>query len=256
MHCFNPGFRGTFPGLTFQAPQASGRYAEPMITDPAGAITLVAFCRRPAPGVGKRRLAPELGDAATLTISELLLATTLEDLAAWPGPRVVAPADPADEPWARSLPVALDDVVAQPDGNLGDRLGAVDRLLRQRGHARLLYIGSDAPVLAAADYGEAARALGTHDVVLGPALDGGVTCMGSRRAWPDLNRLPWSGEQLHRALQASCESAGLTVRNLAPRYDVDVPGDLRRLCSDLATDARPARRALYRVLASLGYSRA
>jgi hypothetical protein len=148
-----------------------------MTGDPARAITLVAFCRRPAPGVGKRRLAPELGDAATLTISELLLATTLEDLAAWPGPRVVAPADPADEPWARSLPVALADVVAQPEGNLGDRLGAVDRLLRQRGHARLLYIGSDAPVLAAADYGEAARVLGTHDVVLGPAM------MAGSRAW-------------------------------------------------------------------------
>lgn len=218
-------------------------------------ITLVAFCRRPAPGVGKRRLARELGETATLTISHLLLATTLEDLAAWPGPRVVAPAEPADEPWARSLPVALDDVVAQPVGNLGDRLGAVDRLLRQRGHTRLLYIGSDAPVLAPADYDEAAGALATHDVVLGPALDGGVTCMGSRRAWPDLAALPWSGELLHTTLQASCESAGLTVRNLAPRYDVDVPGDLHRLCADLATDARPARRALYRALATLGYCR-
>lgn len=226
-----------------------------MTADLSRAITLVAFCRRPAPGVGKRRLARQLGEAATLTISQLLLATTLEDLAAWPGPRVVAPAEPADESWARSLPVQLDDVVPQPDGNLGDRLGAVDRLLRSRGHRRLLYIGSDAPVLAAADYGEAARALGTHDVVLGPALDGGVTCLGSRRAWPDLTGLPWSGEQLHAALQACCESAGLAVRNLEPRYDVDVPDDLHRLCADLAADARPARRALYRALATLGYCR-
>ena len=114
--------------------------------------------------------------------------------------------------------------------------------------------GASNPALV--QLGIVAVALVIAYVVLGPALDGGVTCMGSRRAWPDLNRLPWSGEQLHRALQASCESAGLTVRNLAPRYDVDVPGDLRRLCRDLATDARPARRALYRVLASLGYSRA
>jgi hypothetical protein len=227
-----------------------------MIADPSGAITLVAFCRRPAPGVGKRRLARELGEEATLTISQLLLATTLEDLAAWPGPRVVAPAEPADDGWARSLPVPLDDVVVQPGGNLGDRLGGVDRVLRQRGHARLLYIGSDAPVLAAADYGEAARALASHDVVLGPALDGGVTCMGSRCAWPELGRLPWSGARLHAALQAACESAGLAVRNLEPRYDVDVSGDLRRLCADLAADTRPARRALYRALGTLGYCRA
>lgn len=220
---------------------------------PPEAITLVAFCRRPAPGVGKRRLATELGEAATLTISQLLLATTLEDLAAWPGLRVVAPAERADEAWARSLPVRLDDVVAQPDGNLGARLGAVDRVLRERGHKQLIYIGSDAPVLAAADYRAAAGALATHDVVLGPALDGGVTYMGSRRAWPDLTALPWSGERLHAALQACCEAGGLTVRNLGTRYDVDVADDLRRLGADLAADARPARRALYRALASLGY---
>ena len=58
---------------------------------------------------------------------------------------------------------------------------------------------------------------------------------------------------LHTALQLLCEGSGLTVRNLAPRYDVDVPADLTRLCGDLATDARPARRALYRALCSLGY---
>jgi glycosyltransferase A (GT-A) superfamily protein (DUF2064 family) len=227
-----------------------------MIPPRSDTVTLVAFCRRPAPGVGKRRLAPELGEAATLTISQLLLATTLEDLVAWEGPRVLSPAEPLDEPWARSLPVPLDDVVPQPDGNLGERLGAVDRLLRHRGHTRLLYIGSDAPVLAPADYALAAAALTTHDVVLGPALDGGVTCMGSRRAWPDLCGLPWSGDRLHAALQASCEAAGLTVRNLEPRYDVDVPADLYRLSADIAADPRPARRALYRALASLGYCRA
>lgn len=227
-----------------------------MTHDPSPATTLVAFCRRPAPGVGKRRLARELGEATALTISQLLLATTLEDLVAWPGRRVLAPAEQADEAWARSLHPGLDAVVAQPAGNLGDRLGGVDRLLRARGHTHVLYIGSDAPVLGAADYGEAVRALTTHDVVLGPALDGGVTCMGSRCAWPRLESLPWSSEHLHAALQACCESAGRSVRNLAPRYDVDVPADLHRLCADLATDARPARRTLYRALATLGYCRA
>jgi len=224
-----------------------------MISGPVSPVTLVAFCRRPATGVGKRRLASALGEAATLAICQALLDTTLEDLAAWPGPRVLAPADPADEAWARSLPLPFADVVPQPGGNLGERLGAVDNILRQRGHCRLLYIGSDAPVLAAADYMEAARALATHDVVLGPARDGGVTCMGSRRAWPDLAALPWSDASLHVSLQALCESTGRSVLNLAPRYDVDVPADLLTLCADLAGDARPARRALYRALGSLGY---
>ena len=215
--------------------------------------TLVVFCRRPALGLGKRRLASTLGDAATLTISELLLATTLEDLQAWPGRRVIAPAEPADEAWARSLPLRAADVVPQPGGNLGVRLAGVDRVLRDRGHTQVIYIGSDAPVLTAADFGAACDALASHDVVLTPALDGGVACMGSRTHWPDLEGLTWSSANLHTALQLLCEGSGLTVRNLAPRYDVDVPADLTRLCGDLATDARPARRALYRALCSLGY---
>jgi glycosyltransferase A (GT-A) superfamily protein (DUF2064 family) len=219
----------------------------------SGSMTLVVFCRRPAPGIGKRRLARELGETVTLTLSELLLATALEDLTEWPGPKVLAPSEPQDVDWARALPVFADDVVAQPDGNLGVRLAGVDRVLRARGHTHILYIGSDAPVLGPADYRRARAALAAFDVVLGPALDGGVTCLGSRNQWPELAHLPWSGTELHAALQNVCESAGQTVENLPPRYDVDVPADLRRLCTDLVADVRPARRALYRTLRSLGY---
>lgn len=217
--------------------------------------TLVLFCRRPAPGSGKRRLAAELGESTTFTIGELLLGAALEDLADWPGPRVIAPADAADESWARALPGAIDDVAVQPTGNLGERLAGVDRALRLLGHRRLLYIGSDSPVLSPGDYLAARQALATHDVVLGPALDGGVTCMGSRLAWPKLAQLPWSSEHLHATLQSACTQAGMSVHNLAPRYDIDVAADLHRLCADLAGDQRTARRSLYRALHSLGYCR-
>ena len=224
-----------------------------MPSDARDLATLVVFCRRPAPGIGKQRLAEVLGVSAAFTIGERLLGTALEDLAAWPGPRVIAPADPHDAGWARALPVPGLAVVPQPAGNLGVRLAGVDRLLRSEGYARLLYIGSDAPVLTLDDYQRARDALAAHDVVLAPAIDGGVTCMGGRRPWPRLDDLPWSEGTLHTALDERCRTAGLTVNTLPTRYDVDVPDDLRRLCSDLAPDKRPARQALYRTLCSLGY---
>jgi glycosyltransferase A (GT-A) superfamily protein (DUF2064 family) len=231
----------------------TGGYASPVPRSPADTVTLVLFCRRPRPGSGKRRLARDLGDSAALLMSELLLATALEDAAGWPGGRVIAPAESGDEDWARSLPVAFDRIMLQPNGNLGDRLSGVDRALRREGHTRLLYIGSDAPVLRPADYQAARAGLLTHDVVLGPAFDGGVTCMGGRKPWPPLAHLPWSSERLHVALQSACQQAGMSVCNLEPRYDIDIPADLRRLCADLATDRRPARRALYQALCGLGY---
>jgi len=220
---------------------------------PANSVSLVLFCRRPVPGSGKRRLARELGDSATFMLSELLLATALEDAAGWPGNRIIAPADPGDEGWARALPLAFDAVVLQPNGNLGDRLSGVDRALRRQGHTRILYIGSDAPVLGPADYQAARVGLATHDAVLGPAVDGGVTCLGSRVPWPTLAHLPWSSERLHGTLDSACRDAGMSVCTLEPRYDIDTPADLQRLCADLATDWRPARRVLYRALCGLGY---
>lgn len=224
-----------------------------MSSDTPEPASLVVFCRRPAPGIGKQRLATVLGRSAAFTICERLLGTTLEDLAAWPGPRVLAPADLHDTAWALALPVPGLAVVPQPAGNLGVRLAGVDRLLRSDGHARLFYIGSDAPVLTRDDYQRARDALAAHDVALAPAIDGGVTCMGSRRPWPRLDDLPWSEATLHAALDERCRTAGLSVHTLPTRYDVDVPDDLRRLCSDLAPDVRPARQALYRTLCSLGY---
>ncbi|MCE7903512.1 MAG: DUF2064 domain-containing protein [Gammaproteobacteria bacterium PRO9] len=144
--------------------------------------TLVLVCRRPSPGVGKRRLARDLGEDATFMLCELMLAAALEDLAAWPGRTVVAPAAAPDATWARSLHDGRCSVVPQPAGNLGTRLGAIDRQLRAQGHAALLYFGSDAPALLPADYVAARQALSRSTVVLGPALDGGVTCRTGLRS--------------------------------------------------------------------------
>lgn len=207
-------------------------------------IGLVLFCRRPAPGSGKRRLAADIGIGPAAEAAELLLATALEDLDAWPGPVALAPADAADCRWAESLlprPVA---VVAQPAGNLGERLNAVDRQLRARGAQRLLFIGSDAPELRPEDYEVARTAMDQADVVLGPAADGGVTLMGANAAWPALGALPWSTDQLGGALATLCERDGRRVQRIAPRADVDVAADLERAATTLSQDSRPARQRL------------
>lgn len=220
----------------------------------ASAITLVLVFRRPAPGSGKQRLAAELGLAAAAAVAELLLATALEDAAAWPGPVILAPADGADTAWARDLLARPVQVCPQGPGNLGARLSGVDASARNAGHQHLLYIGSDAPILGTQDYAAAAQALAASDVVLQPALDGGVTLMGSRLPWPALADLPWSTANLHEALDARCRTAGRSVTTLPLRYDVDVPEDLARLARALPADPRPARQALFRKLTRLGYA--
>lgn len=215
-----------------------------MTRTPSGATTLVVFCRRPAPGIGKQRVAAAAGTDFARALGEHLLAAALEDAAGWPGPVVLAPADAGDADWAATLAGATGRVVAQGPGNLGERIAHVDARLRAGGEARLLYIGSDAPLLDFAYYARARRALDHADVVLGPAEDGGVTLMGARRPWPALADLPWSTAGLDDALGRRCRAAGLSVARLDPRYDVDEIEVLPRLAADLARDPRPARRAL------------
>ncbi len=213
---------------------------------------LVVFCRRPELGSGKRRIAATIGPELTLELATHLLHTTLEDAASWPGPVIIAQAAQTDREWAETLMTGNPRVCPQPDGNLGERLNAVDRMIRSTGTEHLIYIGSDAPLLDAAYFEQARTALWTHDVVLGMAEDGGVVLMGARCAWPELASLPWSGNDLGRQLELHCLQCGLTLKRLSTRYDIDFANDLPRLHADLRTDARPARRALHDWLAAAG----
>ncbi len=213
------------------------------------AVTLVLVCKKPALGSGKQRLAAKLGPALALAIAEALLACALEDVAAWPGPIVIAPATAADLAWARNLIEASASqhpliTFPQSAGNLGQRLNQLDRSLRAQHHQALIFIGSDAPGLCVVDYDTVTSALNSTDVVLIPARDGGVVLMANRHSWPDLSSLPWSSDRLGARLRDACESSGLSVRQIGQGYDVDEVRDVLDLAVTLQHDVRPARRAL------------
>lgn len=217
-------------------------------------IALVLVCKRPASGIGKQRLAASLGREAANQIAEALLACALEDACDWAGPVVIAPAHPADYAWADSLlPQLQPSVRIQPQatGNLGQRLNVLDRELRSAGLEQLVYIGSDAPALAAADYAAVNDALLHYDTVLTPAEDGGVVLMASCWQWPMLSGLPWSTARLGAALADCCRAAGQSVATLTRGFDVDEQDDLFRLATALRTDRRPARRALHALACDL-----
>lgn len=214
-------------------------------------VALVLFCRRPMPGEGKRRLAHALGEELALVIAEALLACALEDAASWRGRLLISPARAEDAPWAGSLLGRPVEVVPQGEGNLGERIGAVDAAVRCGGRGRVLFIGSDAPAMRGGDLEAAAAALDDADVVLIPASDGGVTLMGSRRPWPPLADLPWSESALGAALGRRCAAAHLTVVGLPASFDIDEIADLPPALAALGDDPRPARRRLHALLSTL-----
>ena len=211
---------------------------------------LVLVCKRPAPGIAKQRLSASLGEEMTRQIANALLACAVEDACDWRGPVVIAPASAEDVAWARELSTPIPApvlVVPQVAGNLGQRLNALDQTLRAQGMEQLVFIGSDSPGLHKKDYLATRAALQHNDVVLMPARDGGVVLMASRCAWPDLSALPWSSDQLGRALMDSCRMAGLSMKIVGQGYDVDEMDDFLNLVTLLPQDQRPARRALLKL---------
>ncbi|HEU0215606.1 MAG TPA: TIGR04282 family arsenosugar biosynthesis glycosyltransferase [Stellaceae bacterium] len=144
-------------------------------------LTLILFVRIPRLGIGKRRLAREIGDVAAVRFERLMLARSLRRLGRDPRWRLrlaVTP-DHAARGWPGATP--------QGSGDLGERMR---RALAGPG-PRLL-VGSDIPGMTAAHIAAAFRLLGRHDVVFGPARDGGFWLVGCRHRAPNFGQVRWS----------------------------------------------------------------
>jgi uncharacterized protein len=153
---------------------------------------LVLFVRAPAMGRGKRRLARGIGDPAAANFERRTIALMLRRLARdrrWRMRLSVTPdrARAAARRWARHVP-------AMPQGQ-GD-LGARMRRALSRSAARpVVLIGGDIPGVTSRHIAEAFRLLRRHDLVFGPAADGGFWLVGAapRRHLPKLfGEVRWS----------------------------------------------------------------
>jgi uncharacterized protein len=189
---------------------------------------LVLFVRAPSWGVGKRRLARDIGDAAALRFERAMLGLLVRRLGRgkrWQLRLAVTPdrARRRARLWPQRVPVA-----AQGKGDLGRRMR---RALARCPPGPAVLVGSDIPALAAHHIAGAFRLLGGHDLVFGPAEDGGFWLVGARRCPrlpPLFGAVRWSGPH---ALSDVLGNLPPRVRvAFAPRLeDVDDGPSYRRL---------------------------
>ncbi len=78
--------------------------------------------------------------------------------------------------WGVSLPV--DGIIGQGSGGLGERM---QRLFDEVEHGPLIITGADIPGITPAMISRAFQLLQGHDMVFGPARDGGYWLVGQRR---------------------------------------------------------------------------
>jgi len=117
--------------------------------------------------------------------------------------------------------------------DLGIRIQRAIQYVQQQGYSQVITIGTDSPSLSAEYLEQATTALLHHDLVLGPATDGGYYLIGLKNAPPELfTGIDWSTEQVLRQTLQRAEQLRLSVYQLPVWYDVDDLATLQQFCDE------------------------
>lgn len=181
--------------------------------------------KQPAMGAAKTRLAAEIGALAATWFARVASRTLIIRLA-------------RDARWRTLLAIAPDVAASSPEwpaacarrgqgrGDLGARM---ERLLAPA-HRPVLLIGADIPAITPAVIADAFRLLARHDVVLGPAEDGGYWLIGLNRRGPRGGLFPsvrWSTP--HALADTVAGFPHASIGYAARLGDVDNAESFRRL---------------------------
>jgi len=201
-----------------------------------GPNVVIVFAKYPQPGRVKTRLIGPLTAAQAAEVHLHCLRVTLECVATVEGIDVVLAGSPGDADFQKLLGAgALDGVPVWPqcEGDLGERLRAAVERAFGDGARCVLVVGSDCPGMMPADVSRAVRELDRHDVVMGPALDGGYYLLGLRRRLDVLfESIEWSSPRVLSQTLAQAAAAGATVALLPERRDVDDYDDIIALAGE------------------------
>lgn len=191
---------------------------------------LMVFTRYPEPGTTKTRLIPVLGKAGAANLHRLM------------AQRTIARARSLQQSGRLSVEIHHTggnlqlmqdwlgtDIIYQNqiDGDLGARMLAAFQKSFDSGVDKAAIIGTDCPTLKAEIMAQAFEELSQHDLVLGPAKDGGYYLIGLRRAIPELfSGIKWGTSEVFVCTRAIAQNLDLNIAYLPTLADIDRPEDL------------------------------
>ncbi len=142
----------------------------------------------------------------------------------------------------RSLPTRPQwTVIDQGHGDLGQRMERWFRGCLVDRQRRAILIGADFPTIQPEMLLRADQLLRRHDVVIGPARDGGYYLIGLRGAWAEqgpafetlFREVPWSTSEVLQLTRNRARQAKLSLVELAIGEDVDTVSELNNLLQTL-----------------------
>ncbi len=193
---------------------------------------IIVFTRYPEPGHTKTRLIPALGPEGAAQLQRQMTEHALSQVRQlrhiYPQPVSVDVRYTGGRLAQMQAWLGSDwHYMPQGDGDLGCRLEHAVVEAFVNGAERAIAIGIDCPGLGAPRLAEALHELRSHDVVLGPATDGGYYLIGTRHRVPELfQNIAWSTAVVFQQTIEQAQRLGQSVKVLDQLADVDRPEDL------------------------------
>ena len=193
---------------------------------------LLIFAKAPIPGQVKTRLQNQLGPLGCANLHEQLTLTTLEmacgsriaPVELWCTPEM---AHPFFQHCLATFPITLK---TQQGENLGSRLH--NALIQTAEDCEsTVIIGTDCPEMDSTYIESAFHPLESgHELVLGPAQDGGYVLIGTKQAESALfTDIDWGTDQVLAQTRAAVQRVKWSWAELPTLRDIDRPEDLAHL---------------------------
>jgi len=183
---------------------------------------LIIFARKPTLGKVKTRLAATLGEAKALEIYSKLLAHTRAVIAKVDCDKYVFLTQEVTDDFWQGF-----DTEIQQGNILGERMQYAFDLLFNKGYEKVLIIGTDCPAISTKIVSSGFEKLQNHDVVIGPAEDGGYYLLGMSNMYNTLfENISWSSELVCNQTIEKIKEQNLSHTLLQTLNDVDEERDV------------------------------
>ena len=191
---------------------------------------LILFLRFPEKGKVKTRLAADIGDDLAFELYLCFLRDTLATVQALDADILISCTE-SDTASFREL-FGDTPCIVQRGSDLGRRMYNAFKDALGLGYSRAALIGSDIPGLPLDVFYNAFLELGSHEVVLGPSVDGGYYLIALRAGKPDeslFKDLPWGSSGVLAETVKRIEDKGMSAFLLPQWEDIDDLNGLKRL---------------------------
>jgi uncharacterized protein len=206
---------------------------------------LIVFTKYPEVGKTKTRLIPALGADGAAKLQRQMTEHTLEQVKLLQVARTLSIEihySGGDRDHLQRWLGRDHTLRAQVGNDLGERMKHAFEQSSCSGASRTIIIGSDCPSLNHTMIADAFDELANHDLVIGPANDGGYYLIGLKSPRPEIfENIHWGTDIVFDQTMDRAAKLGLSTSTLQPLNDIDRPADLKILEEAISspTNSRP-----------------